>query len=368
MSDGVPDARSGPLLICPTCSLRSDDLLVDAVPPSSDVTCARCGHHAKPLLARLPDGVAPNDWGALRQAIAAEQESRPSQSKRRWITTGVTLRVAKLLQTIASETGSQVVLEADASIAAMAETISRDGIAGATVGDVMRHATGIWMIGDLESSMPRLRSQMMSLDAGRCICTPSVTSDQVAELHAASRSLAKSTSCVPSMTKSEDAILHEADYLAVVWAAKAAASDPETTTALLARWIRDQNEPRRVVLLMMDDAATLKSVFLWRSNQLPETIVSDQSPDLAGTSDDVLTLRVGCPAASSVHPAWLQLGGVDPGVELARYYLPVANVGFKNRDAVIRGDGTVTLPVTAASFESHLQTLPSLLDVLPSLV
>uniref|UniRef100_UPI0011B64B74 hypothetical protein n=1 Tax=Rubripirellula reticaptiva TaxID=2528013 RepID=UPI0011B64B74 len=215
------------------------------------------------------------------------------------------------------------------TMAAMRSTIARDGNISATLGDVKKHADVVWAIGSPETEMPRIWERLECEPVSDATVGANELADRIFAVRNNSTSIGPDAQSIAS-----------AKYLAIVIGSSAFLPGEEIATAeLLVKWVIDRNREtksgsQRAVLLAIDPAATLRSVVGWQTNER-----------LKPTSGPV-DLRIG-DANSATYPAKLQIGGIDPGTELAESYVVAPIPGIDFDDAVIRGDGTVTLPLEA---------------------
>jgi hypothetical protein len=89
----------------------------------------------------------------------------------------------------------------------------------------------------------------------------------------------------------------------------------------------------------LDPAATLRSVCLWTNNTIPG------SASFQNDSEQYFDIRLGSPLNRQSHPADWQIGGVDPGASLAKVFSPASQAGIDHASMMIRGDGSVSLPL-----------------------
>jgi hypothetical protein len=207
-------------------------------------------------------------------------------------------------------------LESSSTMAAIRTAMSREGFVGATLGDVKQHADLVWVIGNAEHHAPRLPEHFSPTAKVRFLKTFSL--GRIVEL---------------SLGSVDDAF-GDADYVAIVFADDA--FDP--AEALVAaqwwtNWIVQANKNRRVAQVILDSTQTIRAVAGWTSN---ETLDRNTTPS------DVRFGNADFENASH-QKTTLQVGGIDPGEELADAYFPVEIAGIHYSDTVVRGDGAVTL-------------------------
>ncbi|MGB7324350.1 MAG: hypothetical protein WBD31_05725 [Rubripirellula sp.] len=223
----------------------------------------------------------------------------------------------------------ELTIDQTQSMAAMRSTIARDGNISATLGDVKKHADVVWAIGSPETAMPRIWERLECKPVSDTMLGASELADRFFAIRNGAAVIGSVAQAIAS-----------AKYLAVVIGPGGFLPGEEIATAeLLVKWVIDRNREmksgsQRVVLLAIDPAATLRSVVGWQTN---ERIKPTLGP---------VDLRIG-DASEATYPAKLQVGGIDPGAEMAESFLAATVPGIDFDDAVIRGDGTVTLPLEA---------------------
>ena len=241
------------------------------------------------------DGCSIADQFIHRSGLTSSIEIEPGNLI---ATAGVDLVTARDLERRDAAGTIRVALIENPSIAAFQTTSFRDGTFSATIGDVRTHSDRVLLLGDVDKAWPRLRRQLT--DPGR--------PDQV--IDAAQR--LQADAAAGWLIGDLPPVLRGAfNYAAVVIGPNAFASGQEDlTAAMLHRWFRAVNQSHRAVGMTLDAAATLRSVWWWRRNEAP--------PGLGQRTADVVL------SAVSGHP--------------------VAGLDFAS--AVVRGDGSVTLPLT----------------------
>ena len=210
----------------------------------------------------------------------------------------------------------------------------------ATLAEVATRSDSIWFIGDIESTWPRVPKfvglERIGEDSIRR--NSQVTAEQLAELFPATESP-----------------WDDAKYAAIFIGPGAFAPGEELlSSAFVARLVRKRNQTSRCVCITLDQATTLRSVSLWSRNHSPES-------DFRGQPD----IRIGTPMSKTSIPATIQLGGQDWGPAYAASYVTTSVAGVHHRSMVIRGDGSVSLPLTG-TIPSDLPTVPEALNQMSS--
>lgn len=318
-------------IVCPLCPLHCDDVRIDVDGVMEANGC--------PIVAAVPSlAVSPPDRGSF--AILDDLKTPI-----RVVTSGVDLTTARQLSRWQAAGKIDLKIESDPSIEALLQTASRDGIVSATLADVATHADLVWMIGRVDQTWPRL-AEKLRLDADGSIATrvkrfEQWTADELACFAAAIESGEVSCSATGELARHLDAWM-SSEYAAILIGPGAFVRGEESLSAtMLARLVRQRNTKKRAVLLTLDAATTLRSVCLWSSNTSPEATADVHC-------DSGFGIRIGSPLDSSSPAANVQMGGADPGPEQATIYRGSSIAGLHRPGMVIRGDGSVSLPLAAA--------------------
>ncbi|MCS7470251.1 hypothetical protein NZK35_26690 [Stieleria sp. ICT_E10.1] len=365
-------------IVCPFCPLCCDDVRVDAASGETDVPCdlARLELAAavRTPTARIgSESIDSIDWNALGESLALQPTPVVEFN-------GATIAEAKMLETLVTEGQMQLRIADTACARALDQTIARDGLLGTTLGDAVRRAEYFWVIGNLDPRTPRLKERLNQSGAAMEY-TPTATIGLLSRLHELLGGLAvdsavDSAAAVDSSGAEPDR-LHEHfrnSRSTVVVVGEAAFESGEEVIAgeLLIRWIARWNETAlpisdghegddsivsRVTLLRLTADQNLRTVMRWRNNQVSPS-------DLSSPLDP--TIRVGSPVGEFTAPVRLQIGGVDPGQSCAHAYLPASMPGVHHADTTIRGDGSVTLPLTGwtdSAYPRRVEVLRRVLGV-----
>lgn len=331
-------------IVCPLCPLHCDDVRIDE---HGVLEASGC-----PIVAAAsPVAISPLDRGDF--AIFGD-----AKTPIRVVTTGVDLTTARQLSRWQTAGRIELTIESDPSIEALLQTASRDGIVSATLADVATHADLVWMIGRVDQAWPRL-AEKLRLERNGCSETrvqrfEQCTADELSRFAAAIGGEEVSYSASDELACHVDAWT-ASEYAAILIGPEAFASGEESLSAtMLARLIRQRNAKKRAVLLTLDAASTLRSVCLWSSNTSPVATADVQC--VSG-----FDIRIGSPLGEKSPTAKVQTGGCDPGPELAAAYRPSSIAGLHRRGMVIRGDGSVSLPL-AAALKSDLRSEIDLLN------
>lgn len=324
-------------VVCPLCPLHCDDVVVN-----TDGSVQANGCEIAESAGSLVNQMARADEATLAQIAACEQPIRV-------ITSGVDLVAARQLVQWQSDGAIEVEIETDPSVQAIGTVTRRDGIVAATLSEVVTHADLVWLIGEVDPAWPRLEEKLRleSVGSSASVGKRQVkrwerwTADFAGRMHHAIEHPEAIEEDSEFQTRSKH--LRDSQYAAIVIGPGAFDTDEaEMTAAMVARIIRRRNESARCVCVTLDPAATLRSVHAWRTNESLSPMMSDSEVD----STPVIRL-VGIGHRTSVDRLVdLQIGGDDPGEEQARAFLPASPW---TNSMVIRGDGSVTLPLQVPS-------------------
>ncbi|WDQ18480.1 hypothetical protein [Rhodopirellula sp. P2] len=342
-------------VVCPLCPLHCDDVMVN-----SDGSVQANGCEIAESAGSLVTQVARTDEAMLARIAARKQPIRV-------ITSGVDLVAARQLVQWQSDGVIEVEIESDPSIQAIGTVTRRDGIVAATLSEVVTHADLVWLIGEVDPAWPRLEEKLRfeSARSGATIDKRQVkrwerwTADFAGRMHHAIEHPDETEAGLEFQTWSQ--CFRDSSYAAIVIGPGAFdAEEAEMTAAMVARITRRRNESARCVCVTLDPAATLRSVHAWQTNESLNAVSVDDEIDSA----PVIRL-VGIGHQTSVDRSVdLQIGGRDPGVENAKAFMPASP--WMN-SMVIRGDGSVTLPLhTPTALSSDFPTaIEQLQKVLP---
>ncbi|MEM6473887.1 MAG: hypothetical protein AAF802_30305 [Planctomycetota bacterium] len=237
----------------------------------------------------------------------------------------------------------RVRLVEDASLAALRRAIARDGANSITLGDALRFSDLIVVLGrgaDSVEVQKLLRSPTTETRHLKCVSTQQL-SDWLGHLRDVGR---------PS-----DLPLLDRGF--ITWVVSEGAferGDEIVSSELLLRLLRELQRPAddeetlyRSALLHFDRHLSLRTVYRWRFNS--DIPVANGHPQISVGDTETLN-----------GPLLLQIGGTDPGVNLANCFVPAATLGVDLAGTMIRGDGSVTLPMKA----TRKATWPDPIEVL----
>lgn len=320
--------------VCPLCPLHCDTLCLDPDGSWSAQGCPIVDEFSS-LSGRARDRGNWQTWG--------DDSGRTT----RVVTTGVDLTTARRLSQWQSEERIELMIESDPNVQAILDVASRDGTISATLADVATHADQVWLMGRVEEAWPQITKKLRLF--------PDKDVSQ-------SRSVTRFTQCSASelteFATRGASLWRDSRYTAVLIGPDAFAAGEEILAAtMLNRLVRLHNSQSRCVLVTLDAAATLRSVCLWQSNATPAA--SQRAPVSSGWD-----IRLGSPLSRDSLPARIQVGGADWGAKYAKAYRACSIAGLHRASMVVRGDGSVSLPL-ADPVATHL---PSLADVLAQIL
>lgn len=350
------------VIVCPFCPLHCDDVTLD--PQGRPVVACdlaktefrrALGTPTPPRLGAddpslihiagaddTGDGTD-TDTHAIERHIAATIRDRVKTAERiALVTAGTDLQTARDLDDLASaDPRVSIRIDASPTRQAIATAVSREGVVAATIADVRRHADQIWLLGIRPEHYPRLLDRLIDPDrpatvhrSPHGIAADDLASLVVADPNAPPKDIT-STGLSPAFASSR--------YLTVIVGDHAFRPvEAEAAAELLVQWIHRRNANARAVIVQFDRAATNRCVAAWRGNR---TLAADRD----AITDNEVRIRIGAPNAinpEAAAPMTLQVGGDPSDPHQTQAYLPAAEFGVHRNGAVVRGDGTVTLPLS----------------------
>jgi hypothetical protein len=321
MNDPVTDLE----IVCPFCPLHCDDVNLNSL-----ADCEILKRHG----AILEDGNRSGSIARIREQsvtlaealAAARQQIRDSESVK-LLVSSATMGQAKAM----IETGFPIVDGGTATMNAVQSAMARSGVITATLAEAKQHADAIVLIGNVESSVPRLMEKLGTSAELFRVESPDAAS--IADLSMAIRHGQKfaDKAYVAFLLGNESFNVNEA----------------EVSVELLIELVVGMNAVKRkfnkrAVFISLDPLASLRSMsFLTNGKRL----ISAHQDAQKRSDSDTLMISVGGPSQPNAAIG-IQIGGIDHGPEFANVFLPASQAGIHHMDAVIRGDGTVTLPLS----------------------
>jgi len=254
------------------------------------------------------------------------------------VTAGVDLVTARALARWQQDGHVQLAVESDASIAAVTSVVSRDGGVGCTLAAMFDRADWVWTIGAVDKAWPRFatrgRRDALTGRGGHWHSSRQMTAQQLADWSGRCR--------IGDRTDPIAATWLESRYGVVVVGPQAFPDEEaEPAVAILGRTIRQRNESSRAAWLTLDPAVTVKSVWAWQFNQTPSTATIRTH-----WTAPMPVVRLGTPLSQDAPKVRLQIGGRDPGKSQAEVFCSAAAAGWHHASMTIRGDGSVSLPLS----------------------
>ena len=338
--------------VCPFCPLHCDDRTAEDT--RREDVCPRSAAHWR----HLADGRASTrvgKGGADKSAITHAIDHALAAARPRVVTSGNDLEATRILQRLDAERRIRLSYEESPCGLAFSLAASREGVMAASLGAVRGHADLVWLLGWRRDRAPRLRERLSHpARTARMIETgDGVSADQIATLRfrlsqpdppERAGPTDGPASDDPELTAWEQAI-RGSRYLAIVLGDRAfSGADALVASEMLLGLVAERNGHQRAVILRLDAAATDRAYRAWTTNRPLATRAPADGP-----SPEPWDVRIGEPTSGDSVPAKIQVGGVDPGPRLAGCYVPAAVPGVHRPGTVIRGDGTVTLPLRACS-------------------
>ncbi len=345
--------------VCPFCPLHCDDLDLAQV-NRGDVSCQRLS------------GV----WG---QAVDHDRFASPADKEalaiaRRWVAeargilvTGrvVDLETARAVGRFIDATGASCQV---ASAAGYAETFARDGMITTTLGDAAAPHQRVIVIGDPGGDWPRLVERLGR--AGQLYRWD--RDDQLAERLARVRGSLRgdlNDDADDADVAATVAICRRSTAVVFVVAPKSLArqeSESRLIWSTLAGLLGDLNRRIRATLLRFDPAMTLRSVLAWSGSGIKSSgsgLESDGGGVDRGRRIELVirlqpwplvAVRDVVEAAGARRTLWI--GSCEQSVDRVSVAatgeeslaIAAATAGISRPGVVIRGDGSVTLPLFAA--------------------
>lgn len=359
-------------IVCPFCSLHCDDVITTVAETDSEdfgiKTLHRCSLAEQGLQSALnppPPRIGDNRfeasrWDSLVPQVAQQLESLdapPLVSLR-----SATIELGKQLDDLMQQGRLRLSIPQSPSEQAWDQAVGRETSLTATLGDALVHADLVYSLGDLADSLPRLATRFtdhqLTVHSLPTLTLPVMTRLNQALHQPGGKTVAEET-VEPLLQQ-----MQTASYTVFLVGPNAFESASATVLAeQFCRWVAAMNRPaksdaqllQRAVCLRFDPLQSIRNVFRWRRN------------DITGLAPKTgpVSIRLGnCPSADTEQRALIQIGGDDPGRLAAEIFLPAEQAGIQRSGTVIRGDGTVTLPLVSATATRNLPSTSEWLDKL----
>lgn len=356
-------------VVCPLCPLHCDGL--DPVELFHGKTVCTLAN-ARVATLRRSSAVA------TKQAYVTERDDESVLAQcRQWIQEAkrivisgevIDLETSRAISDFVSLTGAEVGEVGDDR--AYGECFSREGAFLTTLGELTAREVSVLTIGEPAQHWPRLNETLSKVT--RRVGWPDVA-EATAMLAQLRRCLAGSP--LPSdssrMLREAHEMITSSTYLVVIVAPVERGVNARVFWSSLTGLIRELNVKSRAALMRFDRSLTLRSVLVSRNDWGTQSF-STQEPDLRihfdpfgdqRLGDASRAIVIGCGAGASKTSSAQQI--------VRRHHLAASVPGLHHPGIVIRGDGSVTLPLQSpfdasdqarAALPSPAQRLRSLLS------
>jgi|GEM_PF-1361928 len=359
--------------VCPFCPLHCDDLqmakLVRNIQMPSGADVDRGGEEAGdsescPLLQqRLDAAIQHHRSSAATEATLATASQWVDQAEQIWITGRILdLQTARAVCRFAEQTGAGVSVAADPAAAvetaAYCEIFARDGGFATTLGDAAAAHTRVILIGDPAERWPRLRQRLAR--AGELYTWQSTDrlSERLAHLRRLLRRPAEPAPAGdPDLVACRELCNRAISVVFVIVPEALTASEAIPVWSTMTGLLRDLNGRIRAALLRFDETLTFRSVRAWNGQQAAGNglaqaqSAADLVIELVPWNAEEATCA-GAIAAEEAHSAPRRITiGWQPAMSEAALiaaptcYLPASAGGIGRAAIVLRGDGSVSLPL-----------------------
>ena len=340
-------------IVCPFCPLHCDDVIATVAEADSEALAISPTRHCELAEKRLQVALHPpqprisderfalSQWESLVPQVAeriSQQDQQPLVSL-----CDADIELGKQLDDLMQQGRIRLSIPQTPSEQAWDQAVGRETSLTATLGDELVHADLVYSLGDLSESIPHLTTRFA--DHGQTVHSlPSLTLTGMSRLnqgvHQPDADATNDTAIEQLMRQ-----MQTAKYTVFLIGPNAFESSSSTVLAeQFCRWVAAMNRPdptdaqrlQRVVCLRFDPLQSIRNVFRWRRNDITGLAAKDGPIGIR--------LGNGC-NETQTQQALIQIGGEDPGRQLAEIFLPAEQAGIHRRGTVIRGDGTVTLPL-----------------------
>jgi hypothetical protein len=332
-----------PLIVCPFCPLHCDDMDAHALAQGHG-GCALADSRMRVITESSLAVAGAADLHECREWIKSAKRVVISGDVIDWDT-------ARAVSDFIAATGAET--DGLGCDEAFVETFSREGAFTTTLGELSAREVSLLVIGEPAAAWPRINEKLAAISRR----VDWSASEQLPQQLGALRRKLRETSyeiCDEAVLDAFN-LIHSSQYLVVLVAPSALNNQmgsPVQDTLLwstLLGMIRELNQTRRAALLNFDRSLTVRSVLASRGTsairELPvdeETVSIQLSP--YGYSRDNPSRRkivIGVSEATS-----------SPNVK----WLPASVPGIHHPGIVIRGDGSVTLPLDSVLPASTMAT------------
>jgi hypothetical protein len=331
-------------IVCPCCPLHCDDLDRGKF-LAGQTGCGIADKHV-PSVLRLERAskIGPIDWETCRRWVSEAKQIIVSGHV-------IDLETSRAISEFASHTGAKVT--AQGSNPSALAVLAREGAYLTTLGELSSAETSLMVIGDVASHWPRIEER---LGAYRRVVRWA-DSDDLPERIAALRAALKGVD-VPRQAENQwltEAVsfVNTSTYLVLLVTplAESKSCSPIIWSSLLGM-VRERNKSSRAAILGFDISTTLRSVMASRLDPLPQL----------STSDDT-SLRIIFSPFGEDFPdlpnSTVVIGMAKKNLKSNQRLLPARVPGIHQSGIVIRGDGSVTLPLLSCSDATNWTDCPA---------
>lgn len=373
--------------VCPFCPLHCDDLDAVGLTPKGARRAELSGLVCSLLTQRRGPAIAHDATSPAAGASAL-------QTARDWIAeatsvlvTGrvIDLQTARAVTRFAERTGavaafgepglsrdqSPAQAAAAADAAAYRAAVARQGVFATTLGDAASPHSSVIMIGDPSPSWPRLRERLAA--AGEILTwqRTHLLAERLARLR---RVMCRPAEGLPvddvDLAKSAALCGRAARVVFVVAPGSVGAAQAVPFWSTMLGLLRELNQRQRAALLRFDDGLTLRSVQAWSGDAQAQSVVGDprsgcdlvielspwpleadgQAESSAAAASHGGVGRPEVTGQSLDRRRRITIGWARPAVEgsaadSGECHLPATVAGIGRSAVVLRGDGSVALPL-----------------------
>lgn len=359
--------------VCPFCPLHCDDLqmakLVRNIRTQSGAD-ADCGgeeagdSESCPLLQqRLDAAIEHQRSSAATEATLATAGQWIEQAEQIWITGRVLdLQTARAVCRFAEQTGAGVSVAADPAAAvetaAYCETFARDGGFATTLGDAAAAHTSVILIGDPSQRWPRLSQRIARAGELYAWQNTNRLSERLAHLRRLLRRSAEpAPTGDPDLVACRELCNRAISVVFVVVPEVLGAGEAIPVWSTVTGLLRDLNGRIRAALLRFDETLTFRSVRAWNGQQAAGNGLAQaqSAADLVielvpwnaddATCAGAIAVEEAYSAARRITIGWQSATSEAVSTASQTCYLPASAGGIGRAAIVLRGDGSVALPL-----------------------
>ncbi len=341
---------SDELVVCPFCPLNCDNIPIRWM-QTATTGCAQADARIKSVISRRAEPTSDAAIATSRQWVSAAKQ----------ITIGGTvadIETSRVVSDFVRDVGAQVHVQRTNPSAGV--LFSSDGGFITTWGEVAAQGAAVWVIGDVKRRWPKVDE---SLSQAKSIVRWSESNrlgDQIAAVRQRLKMLSTDASAM-TLERGEDEcvsavlrLIADAKYLVVLVAPlHESISRSLVTWSSLSGLVRDLNKATRAAVLTFDPSITLRSVMASRLNpptmQWPTRTDSLRIVFTPWADDETDSLWLNEAGQTETITKTITIGvgdfGADTDDHPRRLHLAAGTPGFDHRGVVIRGDGSVALPL-----------------------